>query len=70
MKLAPVFAQLLAGWRSAGFELVSLRDYFAALEPRLLPRHAVTAGTVPGRCGSLAMQGAEFLKNPVLPLPA
>ena len=61
MKLAPVFERLLAGWRAAGHELVSLRDYFAALEPRALPRHTVTLAEIPGRSGTLALQGEEFL---------
>ncbi len=68
MKLAPVFERLLAGWREAGFELVSLRDYFAALEPRLLPRHVVSVGAA-ARAENPAMQGGEFLANTVLPLP-
>jgi len=70
MKLAPVFERLLAGWRAAGFDLVSLRDYFDALEPKVLPRHAVTVDEVAGRSGNLAMQGSEFLVNPAPPLPA
>ncbi len=67
MKLAPVFERLLEGWRAAGFELVSLKDYFAALEPKALPRHAVEQAAVPGRSGTLASQGNEFLRaRPVL----
>lgn len=63
MKLAPVFERLLAGWRAAGHDLVSLRDYYAALDPNRLPRHAVVSGTVPGRSGTLALQGDEFLAD-------
>jgi peptidoglycan/xylan/chitin deacetylase (PgdA/CDA1 family) len=63
MKLAPAFERLLAGWRAAGCELVSLRDYFAALEPKALPRHVVTADEFPGRSGTLASQGREFLAD-------
>ncbi len=70
LKLAPVFERLLAGWSSAGFELLSLRDYFAALKPNSLPRHALTAGAVTGRSGRLAMQGPEFLAQPAAALPA
>ena len=61
MKLAPVFERLLAGWHAAGYELVSLRDYFSALETPTLPRHVVTAAEIPGRSGTLALQGKEFL---------
>ena len=61
MKLAPVFERLLAGWRTAGYALVSLRDYFASLEPKVLPRHVVTVAGIPGRSGTLALQDKEFL---------
>jgi peptidoglycan/xylan/chitin deacetylase (PgdA/CDA1 family) len=63
MKLAPAFERLLAGWRAAGYELISLRDYFAALELKALPRHVVTAAEIPGRSGTLALQGKEFLAD-------
>lgn len=56
-KFAPVFERLLAGWQAQGYRLVSLADYFSALSGRALPRHAVVAGTVPGRSGTLASQG-------------
>ena len=69
MKLAPVFECLLAGWRAAGYELVSLRDYFASLELKSLPRHVVTAAEVPGRSGTLALQGKEFLADVAERLP-
>ncbi len=64
MKLAPVFERLLAGWRAAGYELVSLRDYFASLAPKALPRHVVTAAEISGRSGALALQDKEFLAAP------
>ena len=72
MKLAPVFERLLGGWRDAGYELVSLQDYFAALEPKALPRHVVGAAAVPGRAGTLELQGREFLADTAQspPLPA
>ena len=63
MKLAPAFERLLAGWRAAGCELVSLRDYFGALEFKALPRHVVTSDEFPGRSGTLALQGREFLAD-------
>jgi hypothetical protein len=63
MKLAPAFERLLAGWRAAGCELVSLRDYFAALEFKALPRHVVTSDEFLGRSGTLALQGREFLAD-------
>jgi peptidoglycan/xylan/chitin deacetylase (PgdA/CDA1 family) len=61
MKLLPVFEQLLAGWKAQGYELVSLRDYFDGLEVKSLPRHTVAPGEIPGRSGTLALQGPQFL---------
>ena len=61
MKLAPVFERLLAGWRAAGYTLVSLQEYFDSLDLKTLPRHVVTAGGIPGRSGTLALQNGEFL---------
>ncbi len=63
MKLAPVFERLLAGWRAAGHELVSLKDYFYSLEPKSLPRHNVALAEIAGRSGTLAVQDEEFLKE-------
>jgi len=57
MKLAPIFEQLLAGWKRQGYALTSTRDYFATLDIARLPRHAATSGDIPGRSGTLALQG-------------
>ncbi|MCL4800394.1 MAG: 4-deoxy-4-formamido-L-arabinose-phosphoundecaprenol deformylase [Burkholderiales bacterium] len=61
LKLAPVFEQLLAGWRAQGYELVALGDICQALDPRRLPRCNVALAPVPGRAGTLAVQGKPFL---------
>jgi undecaprenyl phosphate-alpha-L-ara4FN deformylase len=58
MRLAPVLRRLLAGWRAQGYELVSLRRLFESLDPARLPGAPVEHGTVPGRSGTLAVQGA------------
>ena len=63
MKLLPVFERLLAGWRDAGHELVSMKDYYASLELKSLPRHKVMSAEIAGRSGTLAIQGEEFLKE-------
>ena len=60
-RLAPVFAKLIEGWRAQGYELASLRDYLESLATRDLPRHEVAVGPLPGRAGTLALQGREFL---------
>ena len=61
MKLLPVFESLLAGWKSMGFDLVSTRELFDALTLQKLPRHELVTGEIPGRSGTLALQGKEFL---------
>lgn len=61
MKLAPLFEQILEGWQKQGHELVSLGSYLESLAINDLPRHEVATGAMPGRSGTLAMQGREFL---------
>lgn len=61
MKLAPAFEQLLSGWRAQGYALGALRDLAEGLDVARLPRHVVSDGQVPGRSGTLAVQGREFL---------
>ena len=61
LKLAPVLERLLAGWREQGYEFCSLGSLHASLETAKLPRHEVVRGTVPGRSGTLMLQGEEFL---------
>ncbi|HTW75014.1 MAG TPA: polysaccharide deacetylase family protein [Steroidobacteraceae bacterium] len=58
MKLRAVLERLLAGWRAQGYELVALRTLLAELSIEALPAARVQAGTVPGRSGTLAVQGA------------
>ena len=47
----------LEGWRALGYELVALRELHAALDASALPRCRVLEGPVPGRSGTLALQG-------------
>lgn len=61
MKLAPVLEQLLIGWKAQGYTLVPVRTLYEAGEPMTLPRCVVGPGTVPGRTGTLLVQGSEFL---------
>lgn len=60
MKLAPVLDRLLAGWRAQGYELVATRDLYAALDLKALPRHEVRFEEIPGRSGTLMVQGPAF----------
>lgn len=52
-----MFDALLAGWRDQGYELVSLKALYESLDPAALPKCEVLEGTVPGRSGTLAVQG-------------
>jgi undecaprenyl phosphate-alpha-L-ara4FN deformylase len=60
-KLSPVFDELLAGWKGQGYELVSMRGLAETLDLKGLPRNEIAIGEVPGRSGTLALQGKEFL---------
>ena len=61
MRFAPLFDQLLAGWKAQGYALCSTRALYDTLQPMALPRCEVREGTVPGRSGTLLVQGDEFL---------
>jgi hypothetical protein len=60
-KLLPAFETLLAGWKQQGYELVSLKSLYDSLDVATLPRHEVVYGEIPGRSGTLALQGAEHV---------
>jgi undecaprenyl phosphate-alpha-L-ara4FN deformylase len=61
MKLLPVFRRLIEGWHAQGYQLVSMRTLFKALDVDSLPSRRVLMGTVPGRSGTLAVPGpADF----------
>ena len=61
MKLRGVLEALLRGWRSQGYEVVSLHDYLESLDRVQFPRHEVAMLPIAGRSGLLAAQGSEFL---------
>lgn len=56
-RLAPVLERLLEGWRALGYELVAMRAVYERLDRARLPRCQVIEGSVPGRSGTLAVQG-------------
>ncbi len=56
-KWLPIFEQLMQGWKVQGYDLVSLQQYLQGLEPGALPRHEIVMREVPGRSGTLAVQG-------------
>ena len=61
MKLATAFEKLLAGWKSQGYDLVSMKQLVDATDATRLPMHSVVQGAVPGRSGTLALQAGAFL---------
>jgi undecaprenyl phosphate-alpha-L-ara4FN deformylase len=56
-KLVGEFEKLLEGWRRQGYSIVPTRSLFESLEVERLPRCEVVYGEVPGRSGTLALQG-------------
>lgn len=64
MKLSGVLEELLAGWIEQGYQLVSLEQYYQSLDINKLPRHEVVFGEIPGRSGTLTLQGPQFLPVP------
>jgi len=59
MKLLPIFDKLLSGWTAQGYELTSVRSIYEQLDLATLPAHRIATGTVPGRSGTLCVQGAR-----------
>jgi undecaprenyl phosphate-alpha-L-ara4FN deformylase len=51
------FERLLREWRARGARLTDLATYASQLDPTRLPHCSIDAGTVPGRSGTLAVQG-------------
>jgi peptidoglycan/xylan/chitin deacetylase (PgdA/CDA1 family) len=56
-KLKPAFDALLSGWKAQGYSLTSTRSIFATLNADTLPVHRVVFGSIPGRSGTLMLQG-------------
>ena len=61
-RLSGVFQRLLDGWKAQGYALVSMSEYAAGLDRSRLPRCVVGDGELPGRSGTVAIQGREFLR--------
>lgn len=57
-KLAPIFEELMSGWQSQGYDLVSMADYWQTVRDDVLPVHPVTWGILPGRSGELIVDAA------------
>jgi undecaprenyl phosphate-alpha-L-ara4FN deformylase len=52
-KLAPIFEQLLSGWKAQGYRLASMADYYQKVKEQPLPQYPLSWGEVPGRSGEL-----------------
>jgi hypothetical protein len=61
LKFLSILDRLLAGWRAQGYHLGALRTLAGKMLSDALPRHAVVDGTVPGRTGTLLVQGPAVL---------
>jgi undecaprenyl phosphate-alpha-L-ara4FN deformylase len=57
LRLMDTFERLLEGWRAQGYELAATRTLFSTLKAGALPAHRVGAGEIPGRSGTVAVQG-------------
>ena len=57
-KLAPIFERLLRGWRTQGYDLVSMGDYYEKIKDDSIPARPVTWGQLPGRSGDLILGAA------------
>ncbi len=64
MKLSPLFERILDGWREQGHELVSLGKYLGSFRIDTLPHHEIRYTEIPGRTGTVAMQGRQVASNP------
>lgn len=58
MKLLPAMERMLQGWRTQGYQLISMEALYQRLHPATLPKHQVAMKELPGRSGLLAVQGA------------
>jgi undecaprenyl phosphate-alpha-L-ara4FN deformylase len=57
-KLAPIFEQLLTGWKKQGYALASMADHYAQVKDQSLPTYPMQWGELPGRSGELMIAAA------------
>jgi undecaprenyl phosphate-alpha-L-ara4FN deformylase len=60
-RLCGIFEEALVGWKAQGWSLGPVRALRDGVEALQLPRCETVLGPVPGRSGTLMMQGDEFL---------
>ena len=52
-KLAPIFEQLLDGWKKQGYTLGSMADYYQRVKAGTHPTRPMAWGELPGRSGEV-----------------
>ncbi|HSY30002.1 MAG TPA: polysaccharide deacetylase family protein [Burkholderiaceae bacterium] len=52
-KLAPIFEQLLSGWKAQGYAFGSMADYYKQINVQTLPTRPLSWGELPGRSGEV-----------------
>lgn len=55
-KLAPIFAQLLSGWKAQGYTFASMAGHYDKVKDAPLPDFPVAWGELPGRSGEVIVQ--------------
>jgi undecaprenyl phosphate-alpha-L-ara4FN deformylase len=55
-KLAPIFEQLLAGWRDQGYDFASMGNYYQKVKSERLPTKTICWEELPGRSGELIVE--------------
>lgn len=50
-KLAPIFEQLLRGWKAQGYTFASMAQHYASIGTATLPEREIHWGSLPGRSG-------------------
>ena len=63
MRLLPIFDKMLTGWKAQGYELVATEKLHQNLDRAHLPYFEAKTGALPGRSGSLMLQGKPFLPH-------
>jgi len=63
MQLVPVLERLIAGWKDQGYALTSTRAIYEQTDLSTLPYHDALLGQMPGRSGTLLLQGAPHLPH-------
>ncbi len=61
LRFLPILDRLLTGWRTQGYRLGAMRTLAGEISLDALPRHEIADGTVPGRSGTLRVQGPAFV---------